>query len=317
MNSINNLKIRNVEVEVKGKKILFDEYYITDKDGNEIFDRDIELENDKRLYDIYKKQNNLLTISEIKNIRNKYELNQKEYAQAIGVGEITVHRFENGSIQTEAVDSIMRLSNDPGNMSFLIIQNRKNLAEDLYEKISLKVKELIVLKKHALMEFDETKYNGLDFCSTDVKNVAKNIIDIYNSRIDKLVKDYDITPEYITHLKLQKLLYYVQAYALLFFNRKAFAEKIMAWNYGPVVEEIYQEYKENHANEIILKDNNIGDISQGMRKIIEQVIITYGGIEATKLIDFTHEEEPWEKTTINSEIKTDLIKEYFYKVYNY
>ena len=311
-----NLKIRKIEVEVKGQKIIFDEYYKTDIEGNEIFDRDIEIENDKRLYDIYKKQNNLLTISEIQSIRNKYDLNQKEYAEAIGVGEITVHRFENGSIQTEAIDAIMKLSNDPSNMMFLIMQNKKNLTKELYEKILLKIEELKILKKHALIELDKTNFSKLKFSMVDVEVVAKNIIDIYNKRVDNLVQEYEVIPEYITNLKLQKLLYYVQSYSLLLFNRRAFNEKITAWSYGPVVEEVYKEYKEGHANEITLEDENIEDISEGLRKVIEMVITTYGGIEATELIDFTHEEEPWEKTKINAEIKVDLIKDYFSKVYN-
>ena len=67
------------------------------------------------------------------------------------------------------------------------------------------------------------------------KDIAQNIVRIYNDKVDKLVNDYGITPEYITNLKLQKLLYYVQSICLLVFGQKAFPEKIIAWSYGPVV----------------------------------------------------------------------------------
>ena len=132
MEKMGNLRIRKAKVNVKGTLIEYDEYYLVDEMGEEIFDRNIEIENDKQLYDIYKKQNNLLTNSEIKKIRQKYGLTQKEYALVIGVGEVTVHRFENGAIQTEAIDSIMKLSNDPDNMAFLLFQNRNNKDESLY-----------------------------------------------------------------------------------------------------------------------------------------------------------------------------------------
>ena len=234
-----NIKIRKIITEVKGQKVEFDEYYLIDENGNEIFDRDIEIENDKRLYDVYKKQNNLLTISEIKKIRNKYDLNQKEYAQVIGVGEITIHRFENGSIQTESVDSIMKLSNNPSNMEFLMIQNKKNMTDELYEKIFKKVGELIKLQAHAIIKFDKKDFEGLKFITKDAKSIARDLIVVYNQQIEEKVKKYGIIPEYIKNLKLQKLLYYVQAYALLIFERKAFNEKIIAWSYGPVVEEVY------------------------------------------------------------------------------
>ena len=60
-----NIRKRNVEVEVKNKIISYEEYYVVDDNGEEIFDRDIEILNDERLYDVYKRENNLLTNKEV------------------------------------------------------------------------------------------------------------------------------------------------------------------------------------------------------------------------------------------------------------
>lgn len=315
MKNNKNLRVRKTQVDVKGSLIEYDEYYLVDENGEEIFDRNIEIENDQRLYDIYKKQNNLLTNTEIKKIRQKYELTQKEYALVIGVGEITVHRFEKGSIQTEAVDSIMRLSNDPDNMSFLLLQNRKNIGEKLYNTLLDKIKELQILKRHAIVDINKFDLEVLKFEEESAIDVAKNIINIYNSKVDELVRNYDITPEYITNLKLQKLLYFVQALCLMIFGKKAFSEKILAWPYGPVINEVYQKYKPNRANEIV-SEKFIKNISSGLYKVIEEVVTCYGSIEANKLIDFTHEEEPWKNAEINSEIDIESIRNYFNKVYD-
>lgn len=314
MKNRDNLRVRKVQVDVKGTLIEYEEYYLVDDNGEEIFDRNIEIENDQRLYDIYKKQNNLLTNFEIKKIRQKYGLTQKEYALVIGVGEVTVHRFEKGAIQTEAVDSIMKLSNDPDNMSFLLLQNRKNIGESLYSMLLERIKELQTLKRHALVDINKFDLDVLNFEEESAIDVAKNIINIYNARVDELVRDYDIVPEYITNLKLQKLLYFVQALCLMIFDKKAFSEKILAWSYGPVVYEVYQEYKQNHAN-MITSEMAIKDISSGLYKIIDEVVTCYGSIEANKLIAFTHEEEPWKNTEINKEIDIELIKNYFSKIY--
>ena len=119
------IKEREVTTEVKGIKIKFTEKYKVDaKTNEEIFDIDIEQENDVRLYNIYKKRMNLLTTNEIKEIRERYGLSQKDFALALGMGEITINRLENGSIQSEAVDSIIRLSESPRNMLELIERNR-------------------------------------------------------------------------------------------------------------------------------------------------------------------------------------------------
>ena len=120
------IKEREVTTEVKGIKIKFTEKYKVDaKTNEEIFDIDIEQENDVRLYNIYKKRMNLLTTNEIKEIRERYGLSQKDFALALGMGEITINRLENGSIQSEAVDSIIRLSESPRNMLELIEKNRQ------------------------------------------------------------------------------------------------------------------------------------------------------------------------------------------------
>ena len=310
----NNLRVRKVKVQVKDKTISYDEYYLVNELGEEIFNREIEIENDNRLYNTYKKQKNLLTSTEIKEIRKKYGLTQKEYAFIIGVGEITIHRFEKGAIQTEAVDSIMRLSNNPNNMYFLLLKNKNNITDSLYKSTLNKVQELMTLKRHELIDINAFDKKLLSFKEENAIDVAENIIKIYNEKVDRLVKEYNIVPEYITNLKLQKLLYYVQAISLQVFKKIAFKEKIMAWSYGPVVNEVYQKYKENHSNEIKI-DGKVKKISNGLEKVINEVIDSYGSMEANKLIDFTHEEEPWKNTEINKEIKTDIIKEYFNKVY--
>ena len=111
----------------------------------------------------------------VKKIRQKYGLTQKEYALVIGVGEVTVHRFENGAIQTEAIDSIMKLSNDPDNMAFLLLQNRNNIDESLYSLLLQRVSELQTLKRHALVDIDKFDGDALDFKEEDVIDVAKNI----------------------------------------------------------------------------------------------------------------------------------------------
>ena len=61
-------------------------------------------------------------------------------------------------------------------------------------------------------------------------DVARYIINYSNK------KDY-----HISNLKLQKLLYFTQAYYLAFTDshKPCFPERIEAWNFGPVVPEVY------------------------------------------------------------------------------
>ena len=314
-----NIKIRTIKTNVKGTIIEFDEYYMVDpKTGEEVFDRDLEIENDTRLYDIYKKQMNLLTSSEIKNIRKKYDMNQKEFALSIGVGEITIHRFENGSIQTDSVDSIIRLSEDPNIMYSLLVKNKTNLADDIYNKFLNKVNILKKLKEHRIADFNINDYKDLIFETELVSNVTNELINEYNKEIDNLSKKYGIkdnceVAEYITPLKLQKLLYYVQGLSLRIFDKPAFINNISAWQYGPVIEEVYKKYK---GRTPIQSTKTNYQVNEGLKKIIQLVVSSYGKIEAESLINLTHEEDPWINTENGYTISIDKIKEYFNKIYN-
>lgn len=318
MNNRENVKKRKVEVNVKGKMIEFDELYKIDpKTGEEVFDRNIEIENDIRLYDIYKKQMNLLTSSEIKNIRKKYGMNQKEFALSIGVGEITIHRFENGSIQTESVDSIIRLSEDPDIMYNLLIKNQSNLSDNDFSTFLNKVNILKKLKQHKIANFNINDYMDFKFETESIDNVTKELIFQYNTQIDNVSKKYKIedncgAAEYITPLKLQKLLYYIQGMSLRIYGKPAFLNNISAWQYGPVVEDVYQQYKGHNPISTPKIDYVVCD---GLKKIIELVVASYGQIEAGSLIDLTHDEDPWINSVDSGIVSIDLIKEYFNKVY--
>ena len=319
MENRENLRVRKIIAKVKEKEIEFEEYYIIDPNtGEEIFDRNIEIENDLRLYDVYKKQVNLLTSVEIKSIRKKYEMNQKEFALAIGLGEITIHRFENGSIQTESVDSVIRLSEDPDIMYNFLIKNQSNFAEEEYLKFLKNVNSLKSLKEHKIAQFNINDLIHLDFGTEDARNVANQLIVKYNSRVDQISKKYDIEDmcgiaEYITPLKLQKLLYYIQGLAAKIYGIPAFNNDLYAWSYGPVVNDVYQIYK--GRNPIMTPAAGV-KISEGLDKIIDIVISSYGQIEAEKLIDLTHQEAPWINTPKDHIINFNLIKGYFEKVYD-
>jgi uncharacterized phage-associated protein len=96
----------------------------------------------------------------------------------------------------------------------------------------------------------------------------------------------------ITNLKLQKLVYYAQAWSLALLNRPLFGDAVEAWAHGPVVESVYQEYK----------GFGFGTLPRSRRKprfapqetvVLEDVLAVYGEHSAKFLENLTHQEEPW------------------------
>lgn len=148
-------------------------------------------------------------------------------------------------------------------------------------------------------------------------SVAKYIIN-YSNSID--------SP--ISNLKLQKLLYYVQAAFLVEEGKKCFCDEIVAWAFGPVVPDVYQVYRvygrnsiPNQADEkeafldfskmkIIYK--NVQGINEHDMPIIRRVVNSYSNIKNPyELVKKTHDESPWESTEINQEISCDKIKQFY------
>lgn len=309
------LKKEKIKYVIKDEEVeVIEKYYIDVETGERIYDRELSIDNDIRAYDEYKRKKGLLTAKEIKSIRKKYDLTQKEYALAIGVGEITVHRFENGTIQTESIDSIMRLSDEPDNMLKLLLQNRDKLEKKVFKKVMLLVTHLQNIKNHRIADINYEELKSLDFKTEDVNYVAEAVIHEYNTQAKNKENVLKIEIPRITSLELQKDLYFINGISLAIFGKPAFVNDIKAWSYGPVVEEIYYKYKDYGRSGIECCEKK-AKISKGLSKIIEKVIEGYGKFTGGQLIDLTHDEEPWKITQINEVINNDIIKKYFEDVY--
>jgi len=134
--------------------------------------------------------------------------------------------------------------------------------------------------------------------------------------------DYEVY-EGITHLKIQKLLYFAQGINLAIDNNPLFKEDIVAWQHGPVVKEVYNFFSCYGRKEIEFKEEWIDSIENIEKndKLSEILNITYenfGGYTAWQLREKTHVSGgPWEKTVdskgMNKVINNDLIKDYFKK----
>lgn len=307
------IKTRRVQVKVKERNITYLEKYVVDENGEELFDRNIELANDISLYDEYRIQEGLLPSSRIKKIREKYCLTQKEYALVLGMGEISIHRFENGSIQTEAIDNIMRLSENPTNLKELLKMQFSKISYELYEKVENKINELLALKKYALMDVENINLNNTNVQTENVLDIANIVVKKYQEYINKNVDVYGISEQYISNEKLQKLLYYIQAYSIYFLNKKAFKEKIYFTHKGPIIQEL------NEMNNCLFEDKETygtGNITSSLDSIIDEVIAKYGMLETNKLIELCFEELSNFEVNIGKEIKEKKIKEYLEKVYS-
>ncbi len=119
----------------------------------------------------------------------------------------------------------------------------------------------------------------------------------------------------ISNLKLQKLVYYAQGFHCAIFDAPLFDDTISAWTHGPVVANLYHQYKSFGSNRISLPDSfDKSVLSDDEFGLIEEVFEVFGQFSAWKLRDMTHEETPWLNHEHDAgEIPLSEIKEYFKK----
>jgi uncharacterized phage-associated protein len=108
------------------------------------------------------------------------------------------------------------------------------------------------------------------------------------------------TGNLISNLKLQKLVYYAQAWHLANFGVEIFKEDFQAWVHGPVIPSLYSEYKffgwkpiirEDLNSNVFLKIKN--EFSENTLSLLELVVDEYFGLPAFELERLTHNEDPW------------------------
>lgn len=101
----------------------------------------------------------------------------------------------------------------------------------------------------------------------------------------------------MTNLKLQKLLYYAQAWHLAALDRPLFSERIEAWIHGPVVPPVFGDFKHYRWNPIDCTPGEVtieaGDPRWPIRDCIKEVLDAYAEFSGPQLEAMTHSEDPW------------------------
>lgn len=89
-----------------------------------------------RAYDKYRQRYDLLTPKEISSIRRRWGLDQKTFADLIGVNVLSLRRYESGGLQPRNIDARIRSTVLPGGLARLARKRLDNrLSPEAAEKV--------------------------------------------------------------------------------------------------------------------------------------------------------------------------------------
>ena len=118
--------------------------------------------------------------------------------------------------------------------------------------------------------------------------------------------------------KLQKLVYYCQAWHLVWEEQPLFGDPIQAWANGPVVRSLYDQHRGQFTVNA-WPSGNAANLSAGESSTVDAVLKTYGEMSGADLSALTHREPPWARARVglsdgergNSEISLEAMAEYY------
>lgn len=305
-NSKENYRIeKRIIEEYKGVEVNVEENItFCEKCGNEIIVNNIEDDNLSRLYAKYRELQGTVSPEDIVNLREKYNLSQRELTAILGWGKMTINRYENGSLPTKShSDYLIDLIKDEKRLieKAKIAYEKNQITEKTYNKLSKKEKNNNDLRSYLEKELvkEPNIYNG--YKQFDIDKV-ENLISYIASKVDNL---------YLT--SLNKYLWFID---MISFNKRAIGITGLTYmkeQFGPVVvgskyEEISKledKYKREDSerndggliSKIESKENfDLTDFTETEMEIVDEVIELLKDKTVKEISDLSHKEMGWKKT---------------------
>lgn len=234
--------------------------------GSQVFVPELSDFNLQALYDVYRKENGIISLNQIREIPEKYSIGKRPLSLLLGWGEQTFSRYADGDIPTKQYsDILIRIYNEPQFYSELLEAKKGNLKSALSYEKSRKTVDALLSAKVSM-----------------------------NSKINTVIEYLLNQCEDITPLALQKALYYIQGFCFAFYKSFLFTEDCQAWVHGPVYKNIYFRYKDYHFDSIAKNDRfDTSGFTSGEKAVYDSVINNICCYSGKVLERFTHNESPW------------------------
>ena len=303
---------KRVLKEFRGIKVnTFENVAICNECNQDLYVNEIEDENNKRIYQIYREKSNIIKAEDIIKLRKKYDISQRELTSILGFGKMTINRYERGGLPTKSQSDYIKL----------LIENDDKFIEkvkEAYEKnnINDKTYNKIISKE---VKKDISKNEIQDNLRRYLKSVLNRKPDIYNGyksldleKVENIISYIASKVKNLTITSLNKYLWYID---MLSFNKRTISITGLTYQnqkFGPTI--IYKKYDElsllddkytredietenGNTTKIISNNNfNLDKISSSEKEIIDTIIKLLKNKNVTDISEISHREDGWKKT---------------------
>ena len=258
-------------------------------------------------YNEYRRRHKLLFPDEIKKIREQYGLSQRSFSKLLNWGDKTICRYENGSIQDKAHNSLLLFLRAPENMRTYLTENEVALSAKQLGKLLEAIDRIEHNNEH---RFSQKLLNPF-FARVPSEENGFRVFDYEKFCAMVLFFAYKCTE--LLKTKLMKLLNYSD---MIFYKENGISisgARYAHFPYGPVpenfdillgtmaadnvahIEVFYDNGYEKHQ---VIPDEEMpeGILTEGELAVMERVYMKFADYGSVDISNYSHKEKGYKAT---------------------
>jgi putative zinc finger/helix-turn-helix YgiT family protein len=294
------------EISVRGEVIeVPTEYYRCIECGEEFDDPKSSHDPIDIAYKEYRQRHGMMQPEDIRELRRRYGLTQRELSRILGWGEVTLSRYENGALQDDTHDTILKLIKDPHNVLDLVKQRGSFLSEDRKEK-------LITLLENEINEAHSFTYIYNEVFGKYVPDILSGFQKLDLNKVFESIVFF--CRDGVVKTKLNKLLFYID---FKFFKEHSISITGLRYvhlPHGPVPDNyehyfatllndekairIEEEYNGIDFNDVFYsnRDPDFSIFKESEIRTLIEIKEFFTNFNARYIRDFSHKEKGYEET---------------------
>ena len=305
------IKKRDVK-EFRGIEInSYENVAVCKKCHQDLYVNEIEEKNNERIYEIYREKTNIIKPQDIVQLREKYNISQRELTAILGFGKMTINRYERGGVPTKSQSDYIKLLIENDNKFVEKVKEaykNGNINEKTYRKIVSEELNVNVSKE----EVQDNIRKYLKFVLSRKPDIYNGYKDLDIEKIENIISYIASKVKNLTITSLNKYLWYID---MLSFNQRSIAITGLTYQnqkFGPtIVDKKYDEIsllddkytredietESGNTTKIISNGNyNLDKITDSEKKIIDAIIKLLKNKSVTDISEMSHREDGWKKT---------------------
>ena len=277
----------------------------------DLYVNEIEEKNNQRIYEIYREKANIIKPQDIVDLRKKYDISQRELTAILGLGKMTINRYERGGVPTKSQSDYIKLLIENDNKFVEKVKEaykNGNINEKTYGKIVSEELNINISKE----EVQDNIRKYLKFVLSRKPDIYNGYKDLDIEKIENIISYIASKVKNLTITSLNKYLWYID---MLSFNQRSIAITGLTYQnqkFGPtIVDKKYDEIsllddkytredietESGNTTKIISNGNySLDKITDSEKKIIDTIIKMLKNKSVTDISEMSHREDGWKKT---------------------